>query len=309
MIASRRACGAYALSALALLSCGGGQKNDAATPIAVESRPHRINVAASDDDQDDDLDVVSSRGKMDLAVVQATIAPQSAALSDCYTSRVDGRRWLGGTVTIHWDLAASGELVAAALSENTLGAWPVEKCILDIARGLKWPAPKGGPTDFTVPLEFSQKSKAAVWDEDRSLAAIGGQTIGLRECGQDGNPQGKSDAKPAKSGSKAKRHGRRSAVEFGANPNNDGMLATPNGGIGNGSQALVVPGSSTEPTKVLVTVYVGPGGKAQSAGFATMQGSPPSDDWFTCAEKVAMAWRLPDPRGQYAKLSIAVPIK
>ena len=57
------------------------------------------------------------------------------------------------------------------------------------------------------------------------------------------------------------------------------------------------------PSDVVVTVYVGPGGKAQSVGFASAK-SEIDDAWAECAEKLAMGWRLTDPRGVIAKLAI-----
>ena len=56
------------------------------------------------------------------------------------------------------------------------------------------------------------------------------------------------------------------------------------------------------PSDVTVTLYVGPGGKAQSVGFA---GKTVIDDaWAECAAKAALALRLPDPKGQIAKLAV-----
>ena len=57
------------------------------------------------------------------------------------------------------------------------------------------------------------------------------------------------------------------------------------------------------PADVTITVYVGPMGKAQSVGFASAK-TVLDDIWADCAEKAALAWRLPDPRGTIAKLAI-----
>ena len=58
-----------------------------------------------------------------------------------------------------------------------------------------------------------------------------------------------------------------------------------------------------KPTNVTITLYVGPHGKAQSVGFSSPTAEI-GDDWMACAAKAAEAWRLPDPRGQIAKLAI-----
>jgi len=57
------------------------------------------------------------------------------------------------------------------------------------------------------------------------------------------------------------------------------------------------------PNDVTITVYVGPHGKAQSVGFASAK-TEIADKWADCAEKAALAWRLPDPRGTIAKLAV-----
>ena len=63
------------------------------------------------------------------------------------------------------------------------------------------------------------------------------------------------------------------------------------------------PHKAPRPTNVTVTLYVGPHGKAQSVGFSSPTAEI-GDDWAACALKAAATWRLPDPRGQIAKLAI-----
>jgi hypothetical protein len=57
------------------------------------------------------------------------------------------------------------------------------------------------------------------------------------------------------------------------------------------------------PSDVTITLYVGPHGKAQSVGFASAK-TEIGEIWAQCAEKAALAWRLPDPHGMVAKLAI-----
>ena len=191
--------------------------------------------------------VLNSKGRMEQAAVEEGIKPHEAELSDCYMTKVGRRRWLGGHVQIHWDIKADGVLAAVKLAESDLGAWPIEKCLLDVARSATFARPIGGPADFVLPLDFTPKGGAQVWDEDKSLRAVGGQLAKLDAC-----------AKKPK---------------------------------------VVVPDD------VVITVYVGPQGKAQSVGFSSAA-SEIEDKWAECATKTATAWRLPDPRGQTAKLSI-----
>ncbi len=237
--------------ALAAAACGGGSsggKSSAARP-AEPAEPRAVRVPIEDEELEDGVEITSTRGRMDPAVVETGIEPHKEGLGDCYMSRVGQRRWLGGRVSIHWDIKRDGTIAAVKLVESDLGAWPIEKCLLDIARAATFGKPIGGDADFSIPLDFSARGRPAIWDEDESLKAVGGQLAKLDEC------------------AKAK-----------------GVKGPP-------------------PEDVTVTLYAGPFGKVQSVGFASPR-SVLDDAWAECAEKAALAWRLPDPRGTIAKLAI-----
>jgi len=238
--------------ALAILvaACGGGARSGPPPepPAPVVSAKPTTRVPVEDSEiPDTGVTVLNSKGHMEQAAVEQGIKPHEAELTDCYMTKVGRRHWLGGHVQIHWDIKADGVLSAVKLAESDLGAWPIEKCLIDVARSATFAKPIGGPADFVLPLEFSAKGGAQVWDEDKSLRAVGGQLAKLDACGK----------KPK----------------------------------------VVVPDD------VVITVYVGPYGKAQSVGFSSAA-SEIEEKWAECATKAATAWRLPDPRGQTAKLSI-----
>ena len=227
-------------------ACGGSTPPPAA-PVE-EPKQRTRTEPVSDEEPEDGVEILSTRGRMDPQQVDAALAPHKDALFDCYMSRVGRRRWLGGHVALQWDISKAGEITAVRLAESDLGAWQVEKCMLEIARAAAFPAPKGGDADFSVPLDFKPTARATAWDEDMSLRAVGGQLAKLDDC------------------AKAK-------------------------------------GVTSLPRDVTITVYVGPQGKAQSVGFASPK-SVLEDAWGDCAEKAALAWRLPDPKGTIAKLAV-----
>jgi hypothetical protein len=237
----------------ALGACGGGKPASKPQPKDPDP-PRSTRVPIEEPENEDGVEVVNARGHMDVKLVEAGLAPHKDALSDCYMSRVGKRRWLGGRVVIKWDITKAGEISAVKLSESDLGAWPIEKCLLETARAATFGKPKGGDADFTIPLDFAAKGKAATWDEDQALRAVGGQVAKLDECVKP--PKGKKLDKPIKL-----------------------------------------------PSDVTITLYVGPAGKAQSVGFSSPK-TELDEHWIECAEKTAMAWRLPDPKGTYAKLAV-----
>jgi hypothetical protein len=254
-----------AVPALFVAACGGS----APKPKPVVEEPKRVTRVPIEDDsegQEDGVTFVNSKGRISQDQIQAGIAPHQQDLADCYMSKVGKRRWLGGHVVLQWNLEADGTVSSVKLTESNLGSWDIEQCMLDIAWQATFGKPQGGKVDFTVPLDFTAKGGAQQWNEDQALRAVGGQLASLDDCDDFEIDKGKKSKK------------KHPPVEKDERP-------------------------EKAPTNVFVTMYVGPGGKLQSVGFA----SPTAEvghKWAACAEQAASAWRLPDPRGQIAKLAV-----
>lgn len=236
--------------ALAVLGACGGSKPPPPPPPTPEPPPPvaKRQIIEDSNEPEEGVTIVNAHGHMEKEAVEAGLAPHHDELSDCYMKKVGRRRWLGGHVLIHWDIKKDGTITAIKLmGESDLGAWPIEKCLLEVARSATFDKPVGGDADFSLPLDFSAKGATLPWTEDQALKAVGGQIAKLDACDKHG--------------------------------------------------AL---------HDVLITVYVGPHGKAQSVGFSSDKVEI-KDKWAECAEKAAMAWRLPDPHGMIAKLVVRRP--
>jgi len=180
----------YAPLILALAACGGGGSATKPPVDPGDPPPTRrvIEDSSQDDDHEDGVEVVSSRGHMEPADVEAGIAPHSAALEACYVDQVGRRRWLGGKVTISWQITKAGEVTSVAIAESDLGAWSIEKCLLAVARAATFARPKGGDADFSLPFEFSAKGATVWWDEDIAIKAVGKRVDALAKCTAGGVP-------------------------------------------------------------------------------------------------------------------------
>jgi hypothetical protein len=168
--------------AAALAACGGKQKPD---PIVAEPSSVDDNGApdgAESSEEEDGVEIVSTRGKIDPDAVTRAIEPHAGAIEACYSQNVGRRKWLGGGVEVRWDVTAEGALAQVRLTRSDLGAWPIEKCVLDIARSLSFGKPKGGKAHVSAPLSFSLGSGALVWDEDQAMRAVGGKFKDLAAC-------------------------------------------------------------------------------------------------------------------------------
>jgi TonB family protein len=264
--------------ALVGLSACGGSPPPSAKPV--EPAPKKVNRVVVEDESQDDapeagVTFVKTKGSISREAIEAGLSPHQTAMAECYTQKVGKRRWLGGHVVLQWNLKGDGTLTSVKLTESNLGSWAVEQCLLDIAWSATFAKPNGGDVDFTVPLDFSAKGGSASWDEDQSLRAVGGQLAMLDDC-----DDFEFEPKPVKKAKKAPKPKKNDKAEADK------------------------PTRPEKPPKdVTMTLYVGPGGKLQSLGFSSAT-TEVGQKWSACAEQVAQNWRLPDPRGQIAKLAV-----
>lgn len=168
---------------LVLVACGGAKAPPPEPPKPVEpARPVAKRVPIEDTEPEEGVTIINARGHMEQASVESALAPHKDELSACYMAKVGRRRWLGGRVLIKWDVKKDGTLSKVLLSESDLGAWPVEKCLIEVARSVEVPKPIGGDADFSIPLEFTAKGAVVQGDEELAEKAIAKQRAKLDAC-------------------------------------------------------------------------------------------------------------------------------
>ncbi len=267
--------------ALVLASSACGSSSPPVKPV--EPPPKKVTRVIVEDEAktetpEEGVTFVKTKGSISKDAIQAGLEPHQTALAECYTQKVGKRRWLGGHVVLKWWLKADGKVTSVKLVESNLGSWSVEQCLLDVAWTASFGKPSGGDVDFTVPLDFSAKGNPAIWDEEQALRAVGGQLAVLDDCNDF-----EFEPKPVKATKKSKAKKKPPPKT----PDPDEKPARP----------------EKPPSNVTMTLYVGPGGKLQSIGFSSST-TEVGQKWSACAEKAANSWRLPDPRGQIAKLAV-----
>lgn len=200
-IARRAVTTAMLVAAAGGAGCGGGTGVPAGRTLPDAARPppaprdERLTVAApGGDDGDDDgmgdgLEIDSTRGSVDPSVVSAQLEPRGRALEACYSDRVGRRKWLGGGVELAWDVGGDGAIGAVRIASSDLGAWPIEKCVLAVARGVSFGKPRGNkPARVTAPLSFSAGTGAVRWDDDKAALTVKGRLSKLATCARAAPP-------------------------------------------------------------------------------------------------------------------------
>jgi len=234
--------------AVAVAACGGGGgKKQVAEPVA-ERPPTRVPIQQEEEEEDsgaDEVQVEGLKGRIDRTDIQPVIEGSWPRVQECYTGGIGKLRYVGGQVELKFRIARDGSVKRVQIARGTLGSWTVEKCVLELARAMSFPRPKGGEAEFSFPIDFPSRGRAIAMDERRVESELPPKLAQLSKC---------HDA-------------------------SDGPM----------------------PGQIDVTLYVGPGGTVTSAGFAADGNQPIPEAWADCAEAMATAWKLTDPRGSVWK--------
>lgn len=171
----------WILAMVLVAGCGGSSKKAAAVPEPEEE----VEAPSPDDEEpeeDDGVEIEGLLGTLDVADIQPVIDKRARELEGCYQDGVGKLRYVGGSVELKFRVAADGVVKWVKVQQGDLGAWPIEKCLLEIARTMKFPRPRGGEAEFTFPLEFPGRGRVVPLDDARADAEIGPRLAELDEC-------------------------------------------------------------------------------------------------------------------------------
>lgn len=172
------------LAACLLLACGGSEKSTAEEPG--ESRAVSSRASSTDDGEEDtdDIEVEGLKGHLQPVQIEKGVAPHQAALARCYKSAAKKSKFLAGKLVLKFVVGPDGAVKQVLLDENDLGAWAVERCVLEIARAMTFARPTGGDreAEFTVPLEFAGTRRIDWWPEERVETVVAKKLEELEEC-------------------------------------------------------------------------------------------------------------------------------
>ncbi len=151
----------------ALAGCGG-----AGGPTATEStsaasaggeRP-----AAPDADE---LVVVGLRGSLSQSEIQNALEPRMIKLSRCVERRADEVEWVSGRLQMDFHIALDGGVASVFPSASSMGDRVTERCMLEVAHSVRFPAPHGGEADFSWPIDVPidpDVREPMAWDAEQA---------------------------------------------------------------------------------------------------------------------------------------------
>lgn len=175
-----------AFLALFAAACGGSSK--ATTSPTSEDSPPRETRRISDevddeDDSDDGISIEGGRGVLQEGDINKVIGKHSRELERCYLDNVGRTPYVGGRVELKFRVTPDGVVKTVQVASGDLGSWPVEKCMLSVARTMQFPKPRGkGDAEFSFPIDFPGRGVVEALDPDRATAELAPRFKDLANC-------------------------------------------------------------------------------------------------------------------------------
>jgi hypothetical protein len=94
------------------------------------------------------------RGTLSQHEIQSALTPRLPEFLRCGQQRLQAVEAMAGTITFSFHVATNGAVAGVTPSASTLGDRETERCLLEVAKATRFPAPHGGEADFTWPLEL-----------------------------------------------------------------------------------------------------------------------------------------------------------
>lgn len=126
----------------------GGASSESSTETAAESEGSERPAP-----RDQQLAVTGLRGTLSQSEIQNALEPRMLKFSRCVQRRSDAVEWLSGKVDLTFHIALDGSVASVFPSASSMGDRETERCIVDVAKSVRFPAPHGGEADFSWPLE------------------------------------------------------------------------------------------------------------------------------------------------------------
>jgi TonB family protein len=113
------------------------------------------------------MSLSSEVGVVDSADVEATIQEHFDEVRACYPRAGKAQKYAGGKVLLRFLIAGDGTAQDVWVLESSLGNYDVERCLVEVGRKIRFPAPIGNkPTTFEYPIEFRSATGMTVLDID-----------------------------------------------------------------------------------------------------------------------------------------------
>ena len=129
---------------LLLAGCSGGEETGETAEEASSSSGDERPV-----EHDDGVEISGLMGTIQPDQVQNALTPRMGRFQRCFSQRSGEVELLAGEIRMGFRVHTDGSVAWVHASMTDIGDRETERCILDVARGTRFPRPRGGEAEFS----------------------------------------------------------------------------------------------------------------------------------------------------------------
>ncbi|MFT3921434.1 MAG: AgmX/PglI C-terminal domain-containing protein [Myxococcales bacterium] len=169
--------------AACLVSAACGAK----APVSEAPQEEASSGSEERDGSADSLNVSGLHGTLSQQEIQNALEPRMLKFSRCVQKRSGDVEWVSGGMAFEFKVAVNGSVTSVYPKQSSMGDRETERCMLDVAKGTRFPAPHGGDAEFgwslEVPLDPEVRSPVP-WTAAEAGAVISARAPELgTQCG------------------------------------------------------------------------------------------------------------------------------
>jgi hypothetical protein len=132
------------------------------------------------------MEVSGLMGTIPERKIQGTLEPKLPSFARCFARGAAEVEPIAGRMELYFRVALDGHVEWVFPRASSVGHRATEQCVLDLARGVRFPGPKGGDAAelaWSFELEGGDVRAPVEWDEERVLPAVEANRDALQACG------------------------------------------------------------------------------------------------------------------------------
>ncbi len=126
--------------------CGGGAE---ASEEPQEAREEETSGGDQNGTSEDGVAISGLMGTIRRDQVENALNPRMMRFTRCFAERMGDVEYLGGSIRMSFRVHTDGSVAWVYPAETDIGDRDTERCVLDVARGTRFPRPRGGEAEFT----------------------------------------------------------------------------------------------------------------------------------------------------------------
>lgn len=166
-------------SLLLVLSCGGSQPEPETGPEASATTGAELAPPPK-------MQVSGLMGTIPQRKIQATLEPKLPSFARCFARGAAEVEPIAGRIELYFRVALDGHVEWVFVRGSSVGHRATELCVLDLARAVRFPGPKGGDAaelSWSFELEGGDVRPPVEWDEGRVRPVAEANRDALQACG------------------------------------------------------------------------------------------------------------------------------